>query len=59
MVILKTIEMKSRILYIIILCVLSGCEIDNYKMPELTFSGKTLDFQTEEFVESSGADAGS
>lgn len=50
--------MKPTLLLSLFLFVLAGCEIDNYEAPELTISGKILDAETNELVESGGINAG-
>lgn len=57
MVILKKIKMKYTLFFLIALFFLS-CEIDNYKAPQLTLTGKIVDSQTNELVESGGVNAG-
>ena len=50
-------KMKTTtLLFITIL--FAGCEIDNYDAPQLTTSGRILDSQTNELVESGGVNAG-
>lgn len=46
----------NSILFLIVL--FTGCEIDNYDAPQLTLSGKILDAQTNELVESGGINSG-
>lgn len=40
------------------LLILAGCEIDNYEAPDLTITGKVLDYETKELVESGGINSG-
>lgn len=58
MVIIKDIPMKIKHIFPIILIATAGCEIDNYEAPQLTLSGKILDAQTNELVESGGINSG-
>ena len=57
MVIIKEIEMKNILIFIIALSLFS-CEIDNYEAPQLTLTGKIVDSQTNELVQSGGVNAG-
>lgn len=57
MVILKKIKMKYTLFFLTALFFLS-CEIDNYEAPQLTLTGKIVDSQTNELVESGGVNAG-
>lgn len=50
--------MKPTLLSPFLFLALIGCEIDNYEAPELTISGKILDAETNELVESGGINAG-
>ena len=50
--------MKPTLLLSLLLFTLASCEIDNYESPELTISGKILDIETKELVESGGLNAG-
>jgi hypothetical protein len=44
--------------FLIILLAGAGCEIDNYGAPQFTLSGKIVDSQSNELVESGGVNAG-
>lgn len=59
MVIFKEKKMKP-ILYlsIIVMVSLASCDIDNYESPQVTLTGKIVDAQTNELVESSGINDG-
>jgi hypothetical protein len=50
--------MKSTLLLSMALLILAGCEIDNYEAPDLTITGKVLDYETKELVESGGINSG-
>ena len=50
--------MKRILMHLIVFGAAAGCTIDNYKMPELTITGKIMDAQTNELVESGGINAG-
>lgn len=50
--------MKAIGSFFISLLLLSSCEIDNYQAPQLTLSGRIVDSQTRELVESGGINAG-
>jgi len=45
--------------FIVLLFAFTGCEVDNYDAPSLTLSGRIVDSQTNELVESGGANGGS
>lgn len=49
--------MKYLLIFIISVSFFS-CEIDNYEAPQLTLTGKIVDSQTNELVESGGVNAG-
>lgn len=51
-------KMKPTLFLLIIILSFASCEIDNYDAPQLTLSGKILDAQTNELVESGGINAG-
>lgn len=55
---LKKMKMKPSIFLLLIILSFASCEIDNYDAPQLTLSGKILDAQTNELVESGGINAG-
>jgi hypothetical protein len=48
----------KHILFFLITLSFFSCEIDNYQSPQLTLTGKILDSQTNELVESGGVNAG-
>lgn len=51
--------MKASLFVLIITLSITGCTIDNYDMPELTFAGKIVDSETNKLVESAGNNSGS
>ena len=51
--------MKNIIFFLLAALLLNSCEIDNYTEAGLTVTGKILDNQTNELVESGGDNAGS
>src|SRR5690606_41646961 len=51
-------KMKSTLLLSLTLIISGGCEIDNYEAPELTLTGKVIDYETKELVESGGINSG-
>lgn len=54
-------KMKTTYAFILMIVMLAGagCEIDNYEAPQITVSGRIVDSQTGELVESGGINAGS
>lgn len=58
MVIFNKGKMKPTLILPFILLALVSCEIDNYDAPNLTISGKIIDVETEELVESGGVNSG-
>ncbi len=58
MVIFNQNKMKPTLLLSLILLTLAGCEIDNYEAPDLTITGKVVDYETGELVESGGINSG-
>lgn len=50
--------MKAALFSLTILLSIAGCTIDNYDLPGLTLSGKIIDSQTNQLVESGGTNAG-
>ncbi len=53
-------NMKKTYLFFLIIILLAGagCEIDNYEAPQYTLSGKIIDSQTNQLIESGGINAG-
>lgn len=51
-------KMKSTLFLLLITLSFVSCEVDNYDAPYLTLSGKIVDSQTGELVESGGVNAG-
>lgn len=51
--------MKNILCFLVILLLFSRCEIDNYAEPDLTVSGKIIDSETNEPIESGGSNGGS
>lgn len=49
---------KQIVIGLIVAIASAGCELDNYNMPELTFSGRIVDAGTGEPVESGGINGG-
>ncbi len=59
--IIKNIKDMKNIVFILNLLIfiaVTGCTIDNYEKPQLTLTGKIVDAQTNELVESGGINAG-
>ena len=54
----KTIKIKPLLVYIFLLCTTLSCTIDNYEKPGLALTGKIVDSQSSELVESGGVNAG-
>jgi hypothetical protein len=50
--------MKATLFIFLIILSCASCAIDNYESPQVTVSGRTIDFQTNEPVESGGINAG-
>ncbi|HYH55422.1 MAG TPA: DUF3823 domain-containing protein [Anseongella sp.] len=51
--------MKIILYCLLIPLLITGCEVDNYEAPSLTLTGRIVDSQTGELVESGGVNAGS
>lgn len=53
-------KMKTKYLFFVIIILLAGagCEIDNYEAPKYALSGKIVDFETDQLIESGGINAG-
>jgi hypothetical protein len=50
--------MKTKLTLLLIMVLFGACEIDNYEAPQVTASGRIVDSQTNELVESGGINAG-
>jgi len=58
MVSMKMNKQKQIVIGLIAAIASAGCELDNYKMPDLTLSGRIVDASTGELVESGGINGG-
>jgi hypothetical protein len=51
-------DMKTKLTLLFMVILFAACEIDNYEAPQVTASGRIIDSQTNELVESGGINAG-
>lgn len=51
--------MKNILFFLLVLLLLNGCKVDNFPEPNVTISGRIIDAQTNNLVESGGSNGGS